>query len=398
MLALRDLHVFVLAAERGCEVALSRVVRHRHDRRQVRAAARQLERGRHVAAGRDAAEDAFLGGEPPRHRQTLGGGRRDDSGKESDVEVLGDEPVADALDAVRSPLAPDQERALVGLDRVETHPRVMLAQEAPHARERAAAALRGDERADDTSALLPDLGACGLVMGLGVVELPRDPVAWPVARADLLEAPEREIHVALAAGREDEVGAVGAHDFLTLLAHPLGHDDRAAIALDGRDEGAGDPGVAGRALEHAHPRVEIAPRFGAVEHVQIDAVLEAARRAVPLELHVDRRCQAGGHAVERNERRAPDRLGDGPERTTVRVPENRHGSVTVPEIRGTEGPVRGADGPARGADDSARESQTIPLASKAAGMWRISKRPSPRGVTATTSNRQWASAMCIHLR
>src|SRR6266851_3886407 len=270
----------------------------------------------------------------------------------------------------------------------------MLAQEAPHARERAAAALRGDERADDASALLPDLGASGLVMGLdvvGVVELARDPVARPVARADLLEAPEREVHVALAAGREDEVGAVGAHDLLALLAHPLGHDDRAAIALDGRDEGAGDPGVAGRALEHAHPRAEIAPRLGAVEHVQIDAVLEAARRAVPLELHVDRRCQAGGHAVERDEWRASDRLGDGPERTTVRVPENRHGSVIVPEIRGTEGPVRGAD-------DSARESQTIPLASKAAGMWRISKRPSPRGVTATTSNRQWASAMCIHLR
>ena len=75
MLSLGDLDVLGLAAERGREVALTRVVDHRHDRRQLRTMPRQLERGRDVASGGDAAEDAFLGGEPPRHRHALVGGR-----------------------------------------------------------------------------------------------------------------------------------------------------------------------------------------------------------------------------------------------------------------------------------------------------------------------------------
>src|SRR5438132_534231 len=88
---------------------------------------------------------------------------------------------------------------------------------------------------------------------------------------------------------------------------------------------------------------------GPVEHVQIDAVFEAAGGAVPLELHVDGRRDTGGHAIEGDERRAPYCLVDRPERATVRIPENRHGSVIVAEI-------------------PRARSHTIPVASKAAGM------------------------------
>src|SRR5262249_4886268 len=154
----------------------------------------------------------------------------------------GDESVADALDAVRPPLAPGEQRTLLGLDGIEPHARVALAQEAPHARERAAAALRGDERADDPARLLPDLGAGRPVVRLdvvGVVELPGDPVAGTIARVNLFQAVQRQVDVALAALCEDEVGAVRAHDFLALVAHALGHHDRAPIALDGGHEGAG---------------------------------------------------------------------------------------------------------------------------------------------------------------
>src|SRR5262249_54005525 len=122
------------------------------------------------------------------------------------------------------------------------------------------------------------------------------------------------------------------HDLLALVAHALGHHDRAAITLDGGDERARDPGVTSRALENAHARAEVTARLGAVEHMQVDAVFEAAGRAVPLELEMDRWRAARRHAVERDEGRAPDGLGDRTERATVRIPENRHGSVIVPEI------------------------------------------------------------------
>ena len=337
--------MLVLTAERRREVALAGVVHHRHDRWQVRAAARQLQRGRDVTARRDAAEDPVLRRQAPRHRQALGGRGGDDAGQERHVEVVGDESVADALDAVRPPFPARQERALLGLHGVEAYARIALAQVASDARERPAAALGGDERADDTAALLPDLRAGGAIVGLdvvGVVELAGHPVAGRVAGADLLEAAQREIDVALAARREDQVGAVRARDLLALVAHSLGHDDRAPVALDGRDEGAGDPGVSGGALEHAHARAQVAPRLRALEHVQVDAVLEAAGGAVPLELGVDGRRDAGGHAAERDERGAPDGLSDRAERAAVRVPENRHGSVIVPEIRG--GRIRPAAG------------------------------------------------------
>jgi hypothetical protein len=91
---------------------------------------------------------------------------------------------------------------------------------------------------------------------VGVVELAGHPVPGGIAGADLLEATQREIDVALATGGENQVGAVRAHDLLALVAHPLRHDDRAAIALHRRHECAGDAGVAGRALEHAHARPE----------------------------------------------------------------------------------------------------------------------------------------------
>src|SRR5262249_15106284 len=170
------------------------------------------------------------------------------------------------------------------------------------------------------------------VMGLDVVgvrELAGHPVAGGIAAADLVEPLQREIHVALAARREDEVGAVRAHDLLALVAHSRGHDDRAPIALHRGDERAGDAGVAGGALEHAHARLEIAARFRALEHVEIDPVLEAAARTVPLELEVDRRYHVGRHAAELDEGRAPDGLADGMERATVGIPEDRHGSRIV---------------------------------------------------------------------
>src|SRR5581483_12345035 len=131
-------------------------------------------------------------------------------------------------------------------------------------RQRAAAALRGDEGAHHAARLLPDLGPRRAHVRLDVVgirELARHPVTLGIAAPDLLEPLEREIDIALAPRREDEVGAIRAHDLLALLAHAGRHDDGAPIALDRGHERARDAGVARRALEHAHAGSQLAARL-----------------------------------------------------------------------------------------------------------------------------------------
>src|SRR4029077_11280921 len=208
MPALGDVDVLGLAAERGGEVALAGVVDDRHHRRQLGVATGQLERGGHVAAARDAAEDALLAGQPPGDVHALLGGGGDHAGEQRDVQVSGHEAVADALDAVVAPRAPREECALGRLYRVELHLGITAPQVAAHPGEQAARALRVHEGADAAARLLPQLGPGGEDMGLdvvGVVELARHPVAPGRAVADLAEAVEGEVHVALPARGEDQL-------------------------------------------------------------------------------------------------------------------------------------------------------------------------------------------------
>src|SRR5262249_29658663 len=234
--------------------------------------------------------------------------------------VTRDEAVADALDAVVPPRAPREERALRGLDGVELDRGVVAPQIAAHPSEEAARALRVDEGADAAAHLLVDLRSRPEDLCRGVVELPGDPVASGIGRPDLLQLLQREIHVALAALGEDELRAVGAHDLLALLAHALGHDDGAGIALHRGHPRAGDACVARGALQHAHPELEIAAGLRALEHVEIDAVLEAARGAVPLHLDVEGGLHVGTDTVELHEGRASDGGGDGGQRASVAGP------------------------------------------------------------------------------
>src|SRR5438552_17713216 len=99
MVALGNLDVLVLAAERRGEVALPGVVDRRDDRAEPGMSARELHRRGDVAAARDAAEDAFLAREPARDRHDLLGGRRADDGEDRHVEVPRAEAVADTFDA-----------------------------------------------------------------------------------------------------------------------------------------------------------------------------------------------------------------------------------------------------------------------------------------------------------
>jgi hypothetical protein len=323
MIALGDVDVLVLPAERGGEVTLAGVADDGHDGRQFRVPSREFQSGGHVAAARDAAEDPLLRGEGARRPHGFGRGGRDDAGEERDIEVSRHEPIADALDAVMAPLAASEECALCGLDRVQLDCRVAPSQVAAHAGEKSTAPLRIHERPDGAPRLFPHLRAGGRHVRsdiVRVVKLAGHPVAAGGGISDLVEPLQREIDVALATGSEDEAGPVGAHDLLAFLAHALRHDDGAGVALDRGDPRAGDSGVTRRALEHLDALPEVPPALGRLEHVEIDAVLEAAGGPIPFDLDVNGWPDPGGDAVEPDERRVPDRSRDGRQSGCVAIP------------------------------------------------------------------------------
>src|SRR5439155_312239 len=87
----------------------------------------------------------------------------------------------------------------------------------------------------------------------------------------------------------------------------------------------------GITIVHGHPGLEIPARLGALEHPQVDPVLEAAARTEPLDLQIDGGTGAGRHAIELHERRASDGGGDGGQRGAICVPEDRHRDRIVPQ-------------------------------------------------------------------
>ena len=269
----------------------------------------QLDGGRHVAPRGDAAENPLLAREALRHFDRLIRRRRYDAGEQRQVKRPGHEAVPDALDAVRPPAPLAQERALLRLHGVELHVRVVLAQEFPHAAHPAARSLRRHDGVDAPVQLLENLRSCREVVRLvvvEVVELGGNPVFPGQCRADLFEFFERQVNVALPARREHQIGPVGAHELFSLIAHPLGHDDDAGIPLHRGYERAGDACVAGGAFEHRHAGPQAAALLRFQNHVVVDAILEAPRWRIPLQLRVDLGAQVRRHLVQANQGRTPD--------------------------------------------------------------------------------------------
>src|SRR5579885_487462 len=101
MLAVGNLKLAFDATQFGREVAQTVVVDGSDDHANVGIAAGNLEGCRHVAAGRDAAENAFLAGKAARHLQRLVRGGGDNAIQVFDVQHFGNEAVADAFDLDR---------------------------------------------------------------------------------------------------------------------------------------------------------------------------------------------------------------------------------------------------------------------------------------------------------
>ena len=135
----------------------------------------------------------------------------------------------------------------------------------------------GHEDVDLAVGVLPDLGAGGALVGIGVGRVYK--LAGHKAVGDLLRQlvglGNGALH-ALGTVGQHQLGAVGLHQLAALDAHRLGHDDDDAVAAGGGDGRQTDTGVAGGRLDDDGAGLQLAGGLGVVDHGPGDTVLDGA--------------------------------------------------------------------------------------------------------------------------
>ena len=212
---------------------------------------------------------------------------------------------------MRAGLVLGEQRGRGRLDGHQLHVLLVAAQGAAGAGNGAAGADARDEVIDVAVGVLPNLlaGGGGVDLRVGLVdELGGEDSVVGVGH-DLVGLLHRTAH-ALGARGEHQLGAEGAEDDAALLAHGVGHREDHLVTAGGTDQGQGDAGVAGGALDDGAARLQLAGLLGGVDDGLADAVLDAVGRVVELQLRDDGAGQALGNAVQLHQRGAADEVGD----------------------------------------------------------------------------------------
>ena len=148
--------------------------------------------------------------------------------------------------------------------------RIALLQESPGSGDRAAGAEPGDEMRNPALGRLPDLGAGGAVVRLGVggvrvlVRLPgtgdlaSQPIAYPVVAALVVGVD--------VSGADHQLGPVGAKQRPLLLRLLVGHDEDAPVAANRCGHRQTDPGIAAGRLHDRAAWLEEACTLGGLDH------------------------------------------------------------------------------------------------------------------------------------
>eukprot|EP00128_Syssomonas_multiformis_P009023 Colp12_sorted_trinity150504_noHs@36007 len=249
--------------------------------------AAHLDGGSDGCTGGDAHEDALLGG------QGSGGGDGgvgvdlDDAVDEGGVAVLRDEAGADALDLVGTGRAAGQHRRLGGLHRNQLQIGVLGTKELRGSGGRAAGANTTDEDVNLALGLVPDLGAGGLSVGLGVVGvvelLKHEALAIQLVQ-NLLSLLDGARH-ALLARRENQLGTEGLQHDTSLKGESAGHDHNQLVTASSSHHRQSDASVAtGRLHKSGHTRNNLASGFSRQNHALGDSILDGAARLHGLEL------------------------------------------------------------------------------------------------------------------
>ena len=298
------------------QVALARVGEQHHHQVVGAERERHLDRdpGRH--ARRAAHEHRLLACQPSRHVETVAVVAGDHP--VDDLEVGGgrDEVLAHPFDLVGVGLGHlpglviGLEDRAHGIGAHHLNRGLLLFEESPGAADRAAGAHAGHEVGDLTAALLPQLGAGGLVVSLrvgGVAVLIGEEGSGALAR----DAPRHRV-VALRrfgghrGGRQLDLGPVRLEQVDLLDRDLVGHAEHRMVAADRGHHRQTHAGVARRALDDGAARLEAPGAHRGLDHREPDPVLHAATRVEGFELRQHRARTAAGHAVEPDQRGAAD--------------------------------------------------------------------------------------------
>ena len=278
-----------------------------------------LERRADQRSRRRADDQAFRAQHLAGHGEGLGVGHHEGVADQRKVAIGRDEVLADALDQPRADIVAQ----LAGLDHAGENRAFGVGQhhldvgrdpfhEAADAGQRAARADAADHGVEVVVHLLPDLGAGGGLVDLGVgrvgelvdeegADLAGDPLGEVLVVLGMALADVRAGHAHLGAQRLE------VEDLF--LAHLVGHDDDQAVALLSGDQGEAEAGVAGGRLDDGAAGLEHAVVLGRLDHRQADAVLDRAARVLQLELGE----QPAGPGIELGEfdhRRVADHFED----------------------------------------------------------------------------------------
>src|SRR5579864_5027177 len=97
---------------------------------------------------------------------------------------------------------------------------------------------------------------------VGIDELPHLPVLARGGGLEFFDLFDNQVYIALSARGEYEIGAIRANGFLTLIAHPLRHDNDDGVAFRRANAGCGDTRVAGGTFDDGHARMQVTAPLG----------------------------------------------------------------------------------------------------------------------------------------
>ena len=123
----------------------------------------------------------------------------------------------------------------------------------------------------------PDLGTRGFVVCPRIVRIGELVEHLALAASFHLVGQVAGPFHALLAVYDNDLGTVGAHRGPPFETHVLGHDERHAIAADGRGHGERNARIAAGGLDETIAGPDLAALLGAADHGQRRSVLDRAR-------------------------------------------------------------------------------------------------------------------------
>ncbi len=207
------------------------------------------------------------------------------------IDEIGDEAIADALNAVIAGVAAAHDRRFGRLHGHDPDVGKALSQRGADSHQGAPGTDARDERIDRLRAglaqLLAHFRSGGRLVAERVVRV-GELIGHVKAREVLVLVAlgDRQLESPLARG-EPQLGAESSHELLALLAHVLRHVDDHRVTELPRHHRHGDAGVPGRRLDDRVAGQKIAALAGAREDELRDPVLDAAARVGALEFDPD---------------------------------------------------------------------------------------------------------------